>query len=453
MNVIHHGASDGVTGSCHELVDGQCRILVDCGIYQGEERPHSLDVDFDVKSLQALLITHAHIDHIGRIPWLLAAGYYGPIYASEATAQLIPIMLDDGLKIQLGLNRHQRARFLDVVRARIRPIPYGCWVQLAQVIGPPVKFRFQPAGHILGSSIIEVELGSGQRVVFSGDVGRYNSSLLPDPAVIPCADLLVLESTYGDKTHDQAAEREQVLRQMVERSLENGGAILIPAFSVGRTQEILFDLENIIASTPLNGRWHELPIVVDSPLADKVTSQYQQYQRLWSKEAKERLDAHRQPMAFESLARIASHEQHLTLVQRLLSTNEPVIVIASSGMCTGGRIMNYLKALLPVRETDVVLAGYQARGTLGAQLQSGCEQVEIDGEQIAVNAAVHTLGGYSAHADADDLVKFVGNMTQLPGKVRLVHGEEHAQRGLASRLQHAFSGLSVELGCESVKGM
>ncbi len=447
MEVIHHGAKNGVTGSCHELIDEQCRLLIDCGIFQGDEKKRSLDIDFDIKGIQALLITHAHIDHIGRIPWLLASGYNGPIYASEATAQLVPLMLDDGLAVQLGLNQDQRKRFLDIVNTRMRSIPYGCWVQLSQIIGPPLKFRFTPAGHILGSSIIEIETGTKKRIVFSGDLGPYESALLPDPSVIESADMLVLESTYGGKRHQKVAERAQRLQNIIERSFNDGGAVLIPAFSVGRTQELLFDLENIIANSQPNGEWREIPVIVDSPLANRVTEQYQQYRRLWSIEARERLDAFRHPMAFDSCIRIESHEHHQALVNRLKSSGEPAIIIASSGMCSGGRILNYLKALLPEKETDVIFSGYQAKGTLGAALQAQPKRVEIDDLEVEVNAACHTMSGYSAHADSHDLVRFVEQMKSPPSTIRLVHGAASQQKALAEKLAIICPDAEIQLAC------
>ncbi|WP_087017652.1 MBL fold metallo-hydrolase RNA specificity domain-containing protein [Thaumasiovibrio subtropicus] len=449
MKVIHHGARTGVTGSCHELVDEQCRLLVDCGVFQGKEKSASPDIEFDIKGIQALLITHAHIDHIGRIPWLLAAGYNGPIYASEATAHLVPIMLDDGLKIQLGLNKEQRKRFLDIVNTRMRPIPYHCWVQLSQMVGPPVKFRFTPAGHILGSSIVEIETSQSKRVVFSGDLGSYGTSLLPDPSVVERADMLVLESTYGGKRHEGVDTRQQALKAIIERSFENGGAILIPAFSIGRTQELLFDIENIIAHSQPNGPWQEIPIILDSPLAAKVTEQYQQFKRFWSAEAKERLDAFRHPMAFESCVRIETHDHHEALVERLRISGEPAVVIASSGMCTGGRIVNYLKALLPNNNTDVILAGYQAEGTLGAQLLAGNSNVKVDNKMVDVKAQVHALSGYSAHADSQDLIRFVTEFESEPKVIRLVHGSPDAQKALAEKLRIIGANIDIQLGCES----
>nr|WP_086938177.1 MBL fold metallo-hydrolase [Thaumasiovibrio occultus] len=446
MRIIHHGARNGVTGSCHELQTEGYRLLVDCGLFQGSEALPNTETQFDVKTVQALVITHADVNHIGRIPWLLATGYNGPIFASEATAQLIPLVLDDALKIHFGLNREQRQRFLDIVQTRMRPIPYGCWVQLTQIIGPPLRFRFSSSGHILGSSIVEIELGSGERIVFTGSLGGFDTALLPDPTLVEKADVLVMESMYGDGVHESAVTREQCLRDIIARSFSDGGAILIPAFSVGRVQELLFDLENIIAKTQPDSRWREIPVILDSSLAGQITAKYQQFQRLWGKEAKERLDMFRHPMAFESCIRIETVDHHRALVNRLSTSGEPAIVVASSDMCNGGRILDYLKALLPVATTDVILSGYQVEGTLGRQLQDGATSVEIEEQATAVEARIHNLSGYSGHADQKDLLRFVTQMPNKPREIRVIQGSPTAQQGLATKLAASLPETEVVLG-------
>ena len=243
MQIIHHGAYNGVTGSCHELRWQQSGILIDCGLFQGEEAPAALDIEFPVEHIQALVITHCHIDHIGRIPWLLAAGFRKPIYASEATAALLPLMLDDGLKIQLNLNKSQRSKFLSLIKSLLRPVPFGCQAPVMLPSGDRLTLYFRQAGHILGSAYVEVVMPDEQVVVFSGDLGPSDTPLLVDPTSPERADVLVLESTYGNRLHERQSERSDKLKQIIEQSLQDGGAILIPAFSVGRTQELLFDIE------------------------------------------------------------------------------------------------------------------------------------------------------------------------------------------------------------------
>jgi metallo-beta-lactamase family protein len=436
MQVIHHGGKHTVTGSCHELRLGRCSLLIDCGLYQGgDSSVGAQKVNFKVGHIKALLVTHAHIDHIGRIPWLLAAGFTGPIYCSEATAALIPLMLEDGLLIQ-GLSRGDVQRVLDLIRKRIKPLKYNRWERIALENNsdqyPYVYLRLQPAGHILGSAYLEIKLPKGEIVLFSGDLGVSDTPLLPDPKPPARADYLYLESTYGNKLHENVAQRSERLNAIIQHSLKDGGAIIIPAFSVGRTQELLFDIERLIHEQDLSS---QLPVILDSPLANRVTRQYRHYKKLWGREAKQRLSQNRHPLAFSQCIKIQDHRQHQALVNRLQSTAEPVIVIAASGMCSGGRVMNYLKALLPDKRTDVIFAGYQAQGTLGREIQSGAKVVQLEGERIKVEGQIHTISGYSAHADQNELINFVQGIAQKPKEIHLIHGEPHAQHALRKKLK------------------
>lgn len=452
--LIHHGAKDTVTGSCHELRADNVSVLIDCGLFQGKDT-QSLAIEFVIDHIDALLITHAHIDHIGRLPWLLAAGFDKPIYCTQATAELMPLMLDDGLKLQLGLNQKQREKVLAHLKTLIVPLQYH---QLKNIEGREVpsswslgkdreptrdflSFCFKPAGHILGSAYIEITLPNGEVIVFSGDLGPRNTPLLPDPISPKRADYLVIESTYGNKTHDDVATRSKRLEVIVEKSLLDGGVILIPAFSVGRTQELLFDIERLIehsieTESTDDDFWQQLPIILDSPLAIEVTEQYMKFQELWNKEAQDGLSVGRKrhPMAFEQFVTVDSHKDHMRLVNRLASTNEPAIVVAASGMCNGGRIMNYLQALLPDKRTDVILAGYQAQGTLGRDLQNEYSYVEIDGDKVEVNAHIHSMSGYSAHADRDDLLEFIEGIESDIKQIHLIHGEPETKAEFAEVL-------------------
>jgi len=440
MRVIHHGGKHTVTGSCHELRVEDQAILIDCGLFQGADtRP--LEVEFETQHLNALLLTHSHIDHIGRIPWLLATGFNQPIICTKATAAIAPLMIEDGLKLQ-GFSHRQRKQILKRIHSLIQPQAYHQWFPIPRVphlnkqkdySRPNTLYaRFQPAGHILGSAYIEVKLPNEEVVVFSGDLGPSNTPLLPDPVSPERADYLFIESTYGASNHSNIAERAETLNRIIDHSLEDGGAILIPAFSVGRTQELLFDIEQMIEQRSLS---RQLPIILDSPMAYKITRSYRQFKELWGEEAKQRLAAHRNPLAFEQCITIDDHRAHKKLVNRLKSTAEPAIVIAASGMCQGGRIMNYLSALLPDLRTDVILAGYQAHGTLGRALQQGEMSVEIDQAHISVNAQIHTMSGYSAHAGQSDLMRFIEGITPPPKSIHLIHGEPKAQTAFAKLLE------------------
>lgn len=435
MELIHHGAANGVTGSCHEVaVAPGVSLLVDCGLRQGRDAPGGSGVDdrldFDIGAICALIITHVHIDHVGRIPALLAAGFHGPIYATPASVLLLPLVLDDAAALHASCqpdDLHQR------LREQLVAVPYRHWQPLPAGVG---NLRFQQAGHILGSAYVELDFADGQRWVFSGDLGPADTPLLVEPVAPQRADLLVIESTYGDRCHQGRAERNEKLRAIVERTLRDGGTTLIPAFSIGRTQELLYEFEQILhhyRTTPL---WQDLPIIVDSPLAARFTDCYQRLSLLWDEEARQRLAVGRHPLSFAELVTIACHGDHLALVNRLAQSGEPAIVIAGSGMCNGGRIVNYLKALLPDPRTDLLFVGYQAQGTPGRAIANGQpgERVWLDGEQVAVAAAVHQLSGFSAHADQADLCRFVAAMASPPAAIRVVHGEPKAQRALAAKL-------------------
>ncbi len=336
LQFTHHGAVDGVTGSCHRLTlpDGQA-VLIDCGLFQGAEtspdgaRADRLEIDFPLDGVRALVVTHVHIDHVGRIPYLLAAGFQGPIYCSQASAQLLPLVLQDALEVGFTRNAALIGKFLALLRARIVPLPYKQW-QTVIAGSPGLRVRLQPAGHILGSAYAELETGNGsgttpasrQRVVFSGDLGAPYTPLLPAPRAPMQADVVVMESTYGDRVHDSRKTRRARLQALCERAFGNGGTVLIPAFSIGRTQELLYELEEIIhrdAQRPAapGARWGQLPIVVDSPLAADFTAGYAQLKAHWDAEARRKLARGRHPLAFDQVQTVASHADHLRMVDQL----------------------------------------------------------------------------------------------------------------------------------------
>ncbi|WP_158144413.1 MBL fold metallo-hydrolase [Vibrio metschnikovii] len=442
MQILHHGGKNTVTGSCHELRADGVAVLIDCGLFQGKDAT-DVALDFPVEHIDALIVTHAHIDHIGRTPWLLAAGFTGPIYCTPASAELIPLMLEDGLKLQLGLNRQQIKQVLQVIKQRLRPFCYGEWVTISGhgQAQASLQLRFQPAGHILGSAYVELLLANGEVVVFSGDLGASNTPLLPDPQSPLRADYLIIETTYGNRNHDDVAGRAEKLREIIQRSLENGGTILIPAFSVGRTQELLFDIERLIFEHKIDA---DLPIILDSPMAQQVTQSYRRFKALWGEEAKQRLEMHRHPLAFDQCIQITDYRTHQALVNRLASTGAPAIVVAASGMCQGGRIVEYLKALLGDERTDVIFAGFQAEGTLGRTIAEGEKSICIDGEEIDVKASIHVMSGYSAHADQSELLAFIKGIDQPPKEIHLIHGERSAKQGFAHALGMAgFNGVVI----------
>jgi len=476
MHITHHGAVVGVTGSCHQLTlaDGRA-VLIDCGLFQGAETspdgagPGRLEIGFPLTGLRALVVTHVHIDHVGRIPYLLKAGFEGPIFCSEASAELLPLVLEDAMEIGFGGDRALVTQVLAQLQRRLVPVPYGSWLTLfaddpKRDDDCQLRLRLQPAGHILGSAYVEFDVqepgAEPQRVVFSGDLGAPHTPLLPAPASPEAADVLVMESTYGDRVHESREHRRQRLQALCEHAFANGGTVLIPAFSIGRTQELLCELEDIIhhnrhrpAAPGVD--WQHITIVVDSPLAADFTRGYSRLKAHWDAEARAQAAGGRHPLDFKQVQTVGPHDLHLKVVQHLATSGEPAIVIAASGMCSGGRIVNYLKAMLPDARHDVLFCGYQAAGTPGRAIQAqaskggqggkeqGTATVELDGQHIPIRAHIHTLGGYSAHADRQNLLDFVGGIPRAPRQVRLVHGDAGAKRALAEELGRRLPGTEV----------
>ncbi|WP_404436809.1 MBL fold metallo-hydrolase RNA specificity domain-containing protein [Stutzerimonas chloritidismutans] len=471
--ISHHGAVNGVTGSCHELhADAAHSFLIDCGLFQGADTSKdgrsgqdSLEIEFPLDTVRALIATHVHIDHVGRIPYLLAAGFEGPILCSEPSAKLLPIVLEDAFKLGVSRDQKQVERYIALVEKRIIALPYNTWFNLRDSDELVCRIRLQRAGHILGSAYAEFDLtypktGEKKRVVFSGDLGAPHAPLLPAPKPPYGADILVIESTYGDRNHENRRTRRQRLEAVIEKALKDQGTVLIPAFSIGRTQELLYELEAIIhsktkrlpvvgasllanspgdAANPTN--WPELPIILDSPLASRFTAAYRELQPFWNQEALKRVKSGRRPLGFEQLITVDSHGDHLRMVNHLARTARPAIVIAGNGMCSSGRIVNYLKAMLNDTRHNVLFVGYQAGGTPGWVIQRygpANGYVDIEGERIDIEAGVASIGGYSAHADQRGLVKFVTGMRRRPSQIRIVHGEEKAKQALANELKRAY---------------
>jgi len=471
--VLHHGAKNGVTGSCHQIfIDDNHSFLVDCGLFQGAETStegrassEQLSIEFDISSVQALIVTHVHIDHVGRIPYLLAAGFKGPIICSEPSAKLLPIVLEDAFKLGISRDQHLVEQYIKLISKRIIALPYNQWLPMLKAPLPAVNIRLQRAGHILGSAYIELEIqqpkSSKQRVVFSGDLGAPYAPILSAAKPPYRADLLILESTYGDRLHENRRDRRQRLQTAIEQALRDQGTVLIPAFSIGRTQELLYELEDILyrnqcqsclsSSAQLlyenqppkhQSVWHDIPIILDSPLASRFTQAYAQLQPFWDKEAQQRISKGRNPLDFKQLISIDQHSDHQRMVQHLADSARPAIVIAGGGMCSGGRIVNYLQAMLHDPRHNVLFVGYQAQGTLGSQIQKYGPHggyVDINQQRINIRAEITTLGGYSAHADQASLVRFITGMRKWPQQVCLVHGETGAKIGLQEKIMNAYA--------------
>lgn len=438
QRVVHHGAHQGVTGSCHEFFFAPNEsVLIDCGQFQGSdeltfasERSRTQAIEFPIEQLVGLVVTHCHLDHVGRLPNLWAKGFRKPIYCTRATASLLPIVLGDAMKVA---NFPDPDKVLAGIQQLLEPIPYEEWFDVHQ----HWRMRFRNAGHIMGSAYVEFEhrqLAPGQtlptRVVFSGDLGCKHTPLLPDPTPLEYADYLILESTYGDSVHEHREDRQTRLKATINKAFADGGTVLIPAFSIGRTQELLYEIEDIIHHEP---SWQQVTVILDSPLATQYTQQYRRLKRLWDEEAKERLADNRHPLNFDRLHIVESHQQHLDIIELLRTKHYPAIVIAASGMCTGGRIVNYLKALIEQEITDIIFVGYQAEGTPGRDILTYGPRggyVDLDGQRYTIKASVYQLGGYSAHADQPGLLEFLDTQIKPVHHVRLVHGELPAKMAL-----------------------
>jgi metallo-beta-lactamase family protein len=393
-----------------------------------------------------LIVTHVHIDHIGRIPYLLDAGFRKPIYCTIPTAELTPIMLEDAIRLGISRKENVISNYLKAVKKLIRPFEYGEWFQSSE----NTKARFSPAGHVLGSAYVDIEHDQ-QRFVFSGDLGSRFAPLLNEPQSPERADCLVLESTYGDRLHEDRQYRMKRLKAILERTLENSGVTIIPAFSLGRTQELLYELNYIledIGRTKESTSISKVSILVDSPLAIKLSAAFNHLKEYWGDEAKKVLKVDSQPLIFENLIEVDEAKDHMKILQDLKGSRRAAIIIAGSGMVTGGRVIELIENFVGRPSTDILFVGYQAEGTPGRALQDGNPQILLHKKRFDVRAQIHTITGYSAHADQSDLIRFVKGMKEKPKNIRLVHGELAAKQVLKEKL--VAEGYNVTLSDELI---
>jgi metallo-beta-lactamase family protein len=443
--LLSFGAAHTVTGSNHLLDMAGVKILMDCGLFQGsaalEARNHE-SFPFAPAEIDAMVLSHAHLDHAGRVPKLVREGYRGPIYCREATFELARQLLLDAAKIQNEDFERASRKGLpaepplydaqDVERAleQFMPLEYGPPKDYGLLKVGDVQITAQVAGHIPGSASLLFE-ANGERVVFSGDLGNIRKDVLPDPTPCPPADLVLMESTYGDRDHRPFAETLAEFAETIAKASETSGKIIIPSFALERTQDLLFH----IARLEEQGRIPALPVYVDSPLAIRIEDTYERHMHELSEEVLE-VAKHKQPFMPQNLRYSVSRDES----KAINSTNGAAIIIAGSGMMTGGRVLHHLKHCLPQRSTSVVIVGYQPQGGLGRLLIDGAQSVKIYGDQIPVRGAVHTIGGFSAHADRTELLAWSASAGSN-AEVRLVHGEmaamERLQAALVARGQRA----------------
>ena len=439
MNISFVGAAKTVTGSCYHIKTDTCSFLVDCGMFQGNnalEAQNHEPFPFNPAELDFMLLTHAHIDHSGRIPKLFVDGFKGQIYATKATAELCSLMLPDSGHIQEfeneWVNRKRERAGLPPVQPlytsqdAIDSIRLFSSVRYSEEvrINDQIRARFNDAGHILGSSIVEIwvkENDKEVKLVFSGDLGNMNMPILRDPSIIDSADYLFIESTYGNRNHLNVENKIDRFIEIITSTMGKGGNIIIPSFAVGRTQEILYQLfkQREKYGDKIN-QLLRIPVYVDSPLAVSATKVFRNNLDCFDEEAREYIENGDNPLDFPGLQFTQSVEDSKALNER----EESLIIISASGMCDAGRIKHHLKHNLWRKESSIVFVGYQAEGTLGRRLVDGADKVRIFGEEISVNARVEMIEGFSGHADKDGLINWLKAFEQKPKKIFIVHGEE-----------------------------
>jgi len=444
MEIQFLGAAREVTGSCYLFRVGRHRFLVDCGLVQGTAEHEKLNWEpfpFNAREIDAVVLTHAHLDHSGRLPLLVKAGFRGFIYTHRATASLCRVMLEDAAYLnEKEAERYNRYRARNgrnhieplygqddvyTTERHFKALDYGEPLEIL----PGATLTLHDAGHILGSAIVELELQEGQlarRVVLSGDLGHAGAPILADPAVLTEADLVVMESTYGDRCHRPWEATWTELGEIIRNAHSGKGNILVPAFAVGRTQELLYVLARRYRDWELN-EWH---VFLDSPMAIETTELYRKYHGVYDKAAREVHENNGDPFHLPNLRLTKTAEESM----RINEIRAGAIVIAGSGMCTGGRIVHHLKRNLSFEHCHVLIVGFQARGTLGRTLVDGAKTVHLFGEDVAVRAQIHTVGGLSAHADQAGLTGWYGHFRHRPPVV-LVHGEPEAMDALAAHLR------------------
>ncbi|HSW11901.1 MAG TPA: MBL fold metallo-hydrolase [Solimonas sp.] len=442
MELEFLGATGTVTGSKYLVTAGKRRLLVDCGLFQGYKQLRLRNwsaLPLDPSEIDAVVLTHAHIDHTGYLPLLVRNGFRGPVYCSEATRDLCRVMLPDAGRLQEEdaehANRHSYSRHrpaqplyteADALRSLEQLVPQATDIDFTPV--PGLTAQLQPNGHLLGSCMLQLSDGR-HRILFSGDLGREHDLIMRPPQAPQAADVLVLESTYGNRRHE-TVDPVQQLGDIVRRVAARGGVVMIPAFAVGRAQALLFALHRLRQQGVIP---QSLPIYLNSPMATDATGIYRRHR------AEHRLS----PEECEAMCHVAKVINTVDESKALNNRDGPMVIVAGSGMATGGRIVHHLKAFAPNPRNAIVLTGFQAGGTRGAALQAGAESIKIHGEYVAVRASVSVLGNLSAHADYSEILEWLRRMPKPPRRIYLTHGEPDAADALRQRIEE-----SLGWGCE-----
>lgn len=454
MKIKFCGASTGVTGSCHLLTSGEHKILLDCGQFQGGKAQDALNYEkfpFEPSEIECVVLSHAHIDHCGRLPLLTKRGFEGKIYCTDATADLLSVMLKDSAYIHEKETEWKNRKAERAGREQVEPlytiedaektlslvspILYDQQIE----INHDMKIVFNDAGHILGSAITELwvtEDDKESKIVFSGDLGMEGRPILRDPTYIKKADYVIMETTYGNRIHKELGSGVEKLIEIILNTTRRGGNVVIPSFAVGRTQELIYELNRFYDSN--NGYRKELDkifVYVDSPMATTATEIFRRNAQVFDEETREYILKGDNPLEFKNLKFTRSSKES----QDLNFNKEPKIIISASGMCEAGRIRHHLKHNLWNPKNSIVFVGYQGQGTLGRSLVEGIKMVTLFGEEIQVNAEIHNLEGFSGHADQNGLFAWLAHFEQKPKQIFLVHGEEESKKDFAKLVNEKLS--------------
>ncbi|MBQ7624675.1 MAG: MBL fold metallo-hydrolase [Clostridia bacterium] len=447
MKLYFIGAAHEVTGSCILLSACGKKILIDCGMEQGRDVFENAPLPYPPASIDCVFLTHAHIDHSGKLPLLVKEGFGGAIFATEATCELCGIMLRDSAHIQESEAEWRNRKAKRAGETKVEPLYTTddaedairlfrkCDYDKLTDVCEGIKIRFTDAGHLLGSSSIEVfikENGTDKKIVFSGDVGNVNKPILRDPQYIKEADYVVTESTYGNRSHGAVPDYVTAFAEIIQRTLDRGGNLVIPSFAVGRTQELLYFIREVKEKGLVKGH-PSFPVFVDSPLAVESTKVFNEHSiECFDEETKSLIRSGVNPLVFDGLHFAVTSEES----KNINFDMSPKVIISASGMCEAGRIRHHLKHNLWRSECTVLFVGYQSEGTLGRVLLEGAKEVKLFGENIEVKAEITTINGVSGHADVNGLLKWIGSFSPKPQRVFVVHGDELSADTYAARLNN-----------------
>ena len=453
MKITFVGATHEVTGSCYFLEAAGKKFLVDCGMEQGPDNFENIPIPVPASELDFVLLTHAHIDHSGKLPVLYAEGFRGNIYTPYATVDLCEIMLRDSAHIQMFEAEWRNRKGQRSGKEPVQPLYdmndaqgaishlVGCPYQQILELADGIQVRFVDAGHLLGSASIELWLKEDdveRKIVFSGDIGNKNQPLIKDPTYLQSADYVVMESTYGDRSHGPRISYEEELAKVIQRTFDRGGNVVIPSFAVGRTQEMLYFIRKIKEDKLIHGH-DNFEVYVDSPLAIEATRIFMEQMEDFDEDALDLVNRGINPIGFPGLKTAVTGDE-----SKMINFNEkPKVIISASGMCDAGRIKHHLKHNLWRKESTILFVGYQSNGTLGRAIVEGAKHVKLFGEDIEVKAEIRVLTGISGHADKDGLYRWIASFEKKPEKVFVNHGDDDACVAFASRIR-AELGLDAE---------